>query len=168
MRLYVDASPLYNLGQTGALDVLLAPDWKLVVLPGVRDEITVEPAKTNLTQFLDENPVRTVPPDDEWLDEATKLLDGETVHSDVHLIGGLLGDRANGIDTALVSDDRRMRAVGEALGSTVTGTFGVIVRASLDDKYFSTAQLKRLVRRVDHHGVQMTGTLRERAVGSVE
>lgn len=167
MNIYIDVTPLYNLGQIGDLELLADLDGQLVIPAAVIDEITVEPAATNLARFLEEHDILTDPDMDDWLDDAGNLL-AETETSDVAIVAGLLGDRERGVDCALASDDRRLRAVAEGLGATVTGTFGLIVRASLEDKYFSTAQAKRVVRRTDHHGLQMTGRLRERAIGEVD
>ena len=167
MRLYVDVTPLYDLGQIGDLDLLGAFDGTLVVPSAVADEVTVEPAATNLARFLDEHEVDTEPDTEGWLADARQLLDASTDSSDVLLVACLLAARDRGEDAALVSDDRRLRAVADGLGATVTGTFGVVVRASLDDKYFPTSQAKRVIRRTDHHGLQMTGRLRERAIGEV-
>jgi predicted nucleic acid-binding protein len=168
MRIFVDATPLYDLGQIGDLELLSLPDGELVVPQSVIDEITVEPAATNLARFLEEEVVTTAPSGDAWLDDAAQLLDADHNHSDVALIAGLLAARDRGEDAVLVSDDRRLRAVADGLGAIVTGTFGIVIRASMEDKYFSARQAKRVVRRTDHHGVQMTGRLRERAVGEVE
>lgn len=167
MRLYVDVTTLYDLGQIGDLDLLGAFDGTLVVPEAVVDEVTVEPAATNLTRFLEEREVDTEPDTAEWLADARQLLDASIDSSDVHLVACLLAARDRGEDAALVSDDRRLRAVADGLGATVTGTFGVVVRASVDDKYFPTSQAKRVIRRTDHHGLQMTGRLRERAIGEV-
>lgn len=168
MHVHVDATPLYDLGQIGDLDLLDAVDGDLVIPRAVLDEITLEPAATNLDRFLDEHTVETEPADEEFLDTAARLLDADAVTSDVQLVAGLLASRNSDEEFALVSDDRRLRAIGDGLGATVTGTFGIVVRASLDDKYFPTTQAKRVIRRTDHHGLQMTGSLRERAVGEVD
>jgi predicted nucleic acid-binding protein len=168
MHIYVDATPLYDLGQVGDLELLSVLEGQLMIPQSVIDEITVEPAATNLSRFLEENDVETDLPDEEWSEDAAELLDAGHDHSDVALIAGLLGARDRGDDAALVSDDRRLRAVADGLGATVTGTFGIVVRASMEDKYFPTSQAKRVIRRTDHHGVQMTGRLRERAVGEVD
>jgi predicted nucleic acid-binding protein len=167
MRVIVDATPLYDLGQIGELDLLSVPEGRLVIPQAVIDEITVEPAATNLDRLLDENDVETEPDCADWLDDAKRLLGAATATSDVWIVACLLAARDRGEDAALISDDSRLRAVGEGLGATVTGTFGVIVRAAAEDKYFHTAQAKRVIRRTDHHGVQMTGRLRERAIGEV-
>lgn len=167
MRLYVDVTPLYDLGQIGDLDLLTSFDGTLVVPEAVVNEVTVEPAATNLARFLEEREVETEPDTDGWLADARQLLDAPTDSSDVHLVACLLAARDRGEDAALVSDDRRLRAIADGLGTTVTGTFGVVVRASVDDKYFPTSQAKRVIRRTDHHGLQMTGRLRERAIGEV-
>lgn len=168
MELLVDATPLYNLGQVGNLELLGVPAGRLVVPQTVVDEITVEPAATNLDRFLAEFDVETDPALDDWLSDATALLGENAVTSDGFLVAALLRARDRGTDAVLVSDDRRLRAVADGLGATVTGTFGIVVRASLDDKYFSPSQAKRVLRRTDHHGLQMTGRLRERAIGEVD
>ncbi|MFC7131870.1 MULTISPECIES: hypothetical protein [Salinibaculum] len=165
----VDATPLYDLGQVGELDLLDAFEGDVVIPDAVRAEVSVEPAATNLERFVEENDVAGA--DEEWesfVDDALALLDATETTSDVVLVAALLAGRANGDDLALVSDDTRLRAIAEGLGATVTGTFGVVVRAATDDLYFSTGQAKRVVRRTDHHGLQMTGTLRERAIGEVD
>lgn len=168
MELYVDANVLYDLGQTGELELLSVLDGTLVIPERVSEEITVEPAATNLDRFLDEQDVETAPDIEDWIEDATHLLDADSETSDVSLVACLLGSRTRGDDAALVSDDRKLRAIAEGLDATVTGTFGVIVRAALDDKYFHTSQAKRVIRRMDHHGVQMTGRLREQAIGEVD
>lgn len=168
MKAYVDATPLYDLGQIGDLDLLAVLSADITIPTAVVAEVTTEPARTNLERFLAEHDVETEPDDDQWLAPASELLDSEEPGSDGHLVAGLLGARDRGEDVALVSDDRRLRAVADGLGATVTGTFGIVVAASLRDKYFSPDQAKRVIRRTDHHGLQMTGRLRERAVGAVD
>lgn len=168
MQVYVDATPLYDFGQIGELGLFDTLDGELVIPEAVSGEISVEPAATNLDRFLDESDVTTQPPVEGLLDDARALLDAETANSDVWIVAGLLAARDSETAAALVSDDRRLRAVADGLGATVTGTFGVVVGASVDDKYFSTNQAKRVIRRTDHHGIQMTGRLRERAIGEVD
>ncbi|PSP62811.1 hypothetical protein BRC73_00165 [Halobacteriales archaeon QH_7_66_37] len=168
MRVFVDATPLYDLGQIGDLGLLGAFDAELVIPGAVVEEITVEPAATNLGRFLAEHAVETAPDVDAWLDDAAALLDAPAHTSDVSLVAGLLAARDRGEEAALLSDDRRLRAVAEGLDATVSGTFGAVIQASVGDKYFSTAQAKRVIRRTDHHGLQMTGRLRERAIGEVD
>ncbi|WP_267163950.1 hypothetical protein [Halovenus salina] len=168
MRVYVDATPLYDLGQIGDLGLLGVVEGDLSIPQAVVDQITVEPAATNLERFLTEHAVDTDPAPAEYLDDAARLLDAGERTSDVHLVAGLLASRDRGEAFALVSDDRRLRAVADGLGATVTGTFGVVVCASLGDKYFPASQAKRVLRRTDHHGIQMTGRLRERAIGEVD
>ena len=168
MRVFVDATPLYNLGQVGDLDLLGALDATLVIPEAVIDEITIEPAATNLARFLEEHAVETAPDVNNWLDDAAALLDASERTSDVFIVAGLLAARDRGEEAALLSDDRQLRAVAEGLDATVSGTFGAVIRASVGDKYFSTTQAKRVIRRTDHHGLQMTGRLRERAIGEVD
>jgi predicted nucleic acid-binding protein len=166
--IFVDATPLYNLGQIGELELLDVFDGDLVIPQAVVDEITVEPAATNLARFLEEHPVETNPDVDEFLDDAAQLLGTAPEDSSTALIAGILAARDSGEESGFVSDDRRLRAVADGLGATVTGTFGVTTRAAVDSKYFPATQAKRVIRRTDHHGLQMTGRLRERAIGEVD
>jgi predicted nucleic acid-binding protein len=168
MQLLVDATPLYDLGQIGELDLLDVPDVELVIPTAVIEEVDVEPAATNLDRFLDENEVTTEPAVEDFLDDARGLLDDGAETSDVVLVAVLLAVREDDEEIVLVSADKRLRAIAEGLGATVTSSFGLTVRASIDDKYFSVTQAKRVIRRMDHHGVQMTGRLRERAIGEVD
>lgn len=163
----VDATTLYELGQVGELDLIGSFEGTVVVLDTVASEVTVEPAATNLERFLDEYDVTTALDIDTFEADAMALLDTDERTSDVVLVAALLAGREREEDVALVSGDKRLRAIADGLGATVTSTFGVVVRATADDKYFSTTQAKRVIRRTDHHGVQMTGTLRERAIGEV-
>lgn len=168
MSIYVDATPLYDLGQIGELELLDVFDDEIVIPEAVVDEITVEPAATNLARLLEENGIETLPDTEEYLDDARQLLSDSPATSDVVVVACLLAARNREEPAALVSDDRRLRAVADGLGATVTGTFGVTTRAAVDSKYFPATQAKRVIRRTDHHGVQMTGQLRERAIGEVD
>jgi len=164
----VDATPLYNLGQVGELELLDTFEGKLVVPDAVVTEVEVEPAVTNLSRFLEDGDIGTTPDVSGFETDALALLGDDDVTSDVVLVAAILAARDSGTEVALVSDDTRLRAIAEGLGATVTGTFGVVARATMEDKYFPTTQAKRVIRRTDHHGTQMTGTLRERAIGEVD
>lgn len=169
----VDATTVYDLGMVGELELLRAFDGDVVVLPAVGDAVDVEPAATNLARFLEEYDVATEAPWDTgpFEADAAALLADDRPPSDRALIAALLAGRDavdDAADIGFVSDDRRLRAIADGLGATVTGTFGVVVRAAVDDKYFPTSQAKRVIRRMDQHGLQSTGPLRSRAVGAVD
>lgn len=164
-RLYVGPIPLVALGTVGELELLDAFDGDPVVPARVRQEVSTEPAATNLDRFLDG---RAADPgygsDDE--DLALRVLGDAEPSSDSAVLAGVLarmddGDAAIGV----VSDDRRLRRIADGLGATVTGTFGVVVRATIADEYLSADQAKRIVRRIDSHGLHLTGELREQALG---
>jgi predicted nucleic acid-binding protein len=164
----VDALTLYELGQVGELELFDAFEGDIVILDAVAAEVDVEPAATNLSRYCEEYEVgTTVDGLAEFEDDAMALLDVDDRTSAVALVAAMLAGRERDEDVALVSGDKRLRAIADGLGATVTSAFGVVVRATADDKYFSTTQAKRVIRRTDHHGVQMTGTLRERAIGEV-
>lgn len=170
VRVYVDASPLYNLGMIGETDLLESFDGDLVVPESVRAAVDVEPAATNLASLVAESSVVAGPDRDETLDQAVDLLGDDRETADAVLIAGVLAERDLATETpccGLVSDDRRVRRLADGLGAAVTSTFGVVVRATMADKYFPTSQAKRVLRRLDGHGVVTTGPLREQAYGSV-
>jgi predicted nucleic acid-binding protein len=174
-RIYVDATVLVALGQVGELDLLGAFDGTVVLPDAVRSAVTTEPARTNLDRFASEQEVVTGQVETEWTEDARRVLDAAEPTSDVRVIEGILDATDGASETSgdgptvgLLSDDRRLRTVAEGFGATVTGTFGVVVRAAVSDKYFSQSQAKRVVRRIDSHGLHLTGELREQAVGSAE
>lgn len=173
-RVFVDATTLVALGQVGELELLDSFSGRLAIPESVRAEVTAEPARTNLDRFLAENDVGDGPVDTDWHDEALQVLGEAEANGDTDLVEGVLatiedrGDADRDSPVGLVSDDRRLRTVTEGLGATVTGTFGVVVRAAAVDRYFSASQAKRVVRRIDSHGIHLTGEMREQAVGATE
>lgn len=165
--IYVDATTVIALGTVGELDLLNAFDGELHVLPAVREEVTTEPARTNLTRLLEGGGIEGSDPADEGaLDRARGVLGESEATGDVQLIAAVLQHVDAGRNVAVVSDDRRVRTVSKGLGAEVTGTIGVIVRAVADG--LPVEEGKRLVRRVDGQGLHMTGELRERAYDLIE
>ncbi|WP_276300248.1 hypothetical protein [Halorussus lipolyticus] len=171
-RILADATVLIALGQIGELDLLTCFDGEISVVPKVESEVTTEPANTNLENFLDryEFPrvARVTEKGTEAPDytEAKQILGENEVNGDVQILTAILVDE-NHDEFAVISDDQRVRTVSRRLGATVTGTVGVIVRA-VDERNMTVEEGKGLVRRVDSHGLHMTGELREKAYKLVE
>lgn len=166
-RILVDASTLIALGTVGELELLTSFDGQLVVLPAIRDEVTTEPARTNLSQFVERESVEVEDAaGDSNTERARALLGDSRVTGDVRLIATVLGHVDAGRDVGVVSDDRRVRTVARGIGAEVTGTIGAIVRAVAAGR--SADEGKRLVRAVDGHGLHMTGELRDRAYELIE
>lgn len=167
-EVYVGPTALVALGAIGELDLLTAFDGTPVVLDTVRGEVTTDPAGTNLDRFCaNTDAARAI--DSDWTDDAMAVLNATGATSDVRLLEAVLAATDEPDDdppVGLVSDDRRLRTVAEGFGATVTGTFGVVVRAASEDRYVSATQAKRIVRRIDSHGLHLTGEMREQAVGS--
>lgn len=162
---YVDATTLISLGMIGELGLLRNFDGRIVVLPAVREEVTTEPARKNVEAFVasDDDEVETEDAAcEETLDEAREVLGEDENNGDVWIVAGVLAHD----ETAVVSDDRRVRTVAEGLGATVTGTVGVVVRAV--DEGMPEQDGKELVRRIDKKGLHMTAELREKAYELVE
>ncbi|MDZ7688521.1 MAG: hypothetical protein U5J64_07345 [Halobacteriales archaeon] len=161
--IYVDATTLIALGTVGELELLTNFDGEVVVLPAVRAEVTTEPARTNVDRFAECDDVRTedaVP--DERLEEAREILGETDDNGDVQIVASVLA-RDN---TAVVSDDRRVRTVAEGFGASVTGTVGVVVRAV--EEGMTAEDAKETVRRIDKNGLHMTAELREKVYELVE
>ncbi|QSG15197.1 hypothetical protein [Halapricum desulfuricans] len=164
---HVGPTVLYDLGQIGELDLLSYFDGAIVVPAAVRAQITTEPAATNLAQFIEESTVITsVRP--EVREQAASALGLDAAGYEAALLGGLFDESIDDDRRILVlSDDKRLRALAEGLGASVTGSFGVVVRAAVEDKYLSAGQAKRIVSRMDDHGVQLTGQLKTAAIGEL-
>lgn len=157
----VDATTLIALGSVGRVDLLANLDGDLAVPTLVLEEVTTEPARTNVDAFLtDDQRVTRASVSESALDRAAGTLGDERIHGDVMLVATLL-DRQDDRSVAVVSDDRRVRTVSGGLGATVTGTIGVVVRAVHEG--MNAEEGKALIRDVDSHGLHTTGELREKA-----
>lgn len=177
MSIYVDATTLIALGNVGELELLTNFDRRIVVVPAVAEEISTEPAKSNLERFTQSDCVsfRSENPFiEQWIGDAKQILGESVRNGDAEVIAGVLngrslahsGDVPVGSRAAVVSDDRRVRTVAESLGATVTGTIGVVVRAVHEG--MDPDEAKELVRRLDSQGLHMTGELREKAYRLVD
>jgi len=162
----VDATTLIALGSVGRVDLLAHFDGSVLVPEQVADEVTTEPAETNMSAFLVD--------DQKWdsgnvprgyIQQATEML-GDDITGDTQIIAGTLRFQDAGRSVAVVSDDRRVRTVARGLGATVTGTVGVIVRAVHEGMAADDA--KDLIRDIDSHGLHMTGELRENAFNLID
>lgn len=159
MSVYLDATTLIALGSVDELDLLTAFDRDLVVLDSVSEEVTSEPARTALRQFQEARELGTSKSVDEAVVERARETLGETERNgDVELIARVLAYD----DIGVVSDDQRVRTTARTLGATVTGTIGVVVRAVSAGR-ITADEGKELVRRLDSHGLHLTGELREQA-----
>ncbi|RLM71399.1 hypothetical protein DVK05_01260 [Halorubrum sp. Atlit-8R] len=161
-RIFLDATTLIVLGTIGELEQLTSFSGTLVVLPTVQREVTTEPAQTNLSRFIAQDAVATADPVvQDRVEQAKEVLGEVEQNGDVSLIAAVLAYTAEERPVGVVSDDQRVRTTARGLGATVTGTVGVIVRAV--EEGLDREAAHDLVRRIDSHGLHMTGTLREKA-----
>ena len=161
-RIFLDATTLIALGTIGELEQLTSFSGALVVLHTVQREVTTEPAQTNLSRFIAQDAVTTTDPAvQDHIDQAKEVLGESEQNGDVSLIAAVLAYTAADRPVGVVSDDQRVRTTARGLGATVTGTVGVIVRAV--EEGLDREAAHDLVRRIDSHGLHMTGTLRETA-----
>jgi predicted nucleic acid-binding protein len=168
-RVYVDATTLIALGRVGELDLLMCFDGTIAITDGVRAAATTEPEHTNVERFCERDEVVTddvATPAEAVLDDARSVLDADHVTGDVELVAVVLDATGRGDDVGVVSDDARVRTVADGLGATVTGSVGVVVRAV--EEGLDAEDGKELVRRLDEHGLHMTGELRATAERLVE
>jgi len=167
-RIYVGPTSLYALGQVGELDLLKSFDGRLVVPEVVEAQVTTEPARSALESFLDDTDVSTAVPDAAHEQAVAVVGIDEGTHEAAMLAGVIAhADPNDRHAVAVVSEDRRVRRIAEGLGGAVTSSFGVVARAAAEDKYLSRSQARRIVRRIDANGIQMTGEMRSQAVGAV-
>jgi len=167
-RIYVGPTSLYALGQVGELDLLKSFDGRLVVPEVVERQVTTEPARSALEKFLGDTDVSTAVPDAAREQAVAVIGIDEGTHEAAMLAGVIAhADPNDRHAVAVVSEDRRVRRIAEGLGGAVTSCFGVVTRAAAEDKYLSRSQARRIVRRIDANGIQMTGEMRSQAVGAV-
>ncbi|WP_158854874.1 hypothetical protein [Halorhabdus sp. CUG00001] len=168
-RIFVGPVPLVDLGIVGETKLLGAFDGDIVVPQLVAEAVSTEPAKTNLAKFVDDGGATIEPIDTEYAEQAQTIVGVSEPVVESRLLEPILaamdGDEASAI--GLVTDDRPFRTIADGLGATVTGTFGVVVRAASEDKYLKTTQAKRIARRIDSHGLHLTGALRAQAIGDL-
>jgi predicted nucleic acid-binding protein len=169
VRILVDATTLIALGTVGELDLLTELDGELCVPHLAYEEVTTEPTRTNLDRFCrdryDDRVVELLQPT-AAADRGCDVLGDDEPSGDAQIIGRVAATREAGEPVGVVSDDRRVRTVARGLGATVTGTIGVVVRAVEDG--LPPDEAKELVRRLDAHGLHMTGELRETADELIE
>jgi len=166
-RIFLDATTLISLGSIGELDLLTNFSGSLVVFPVVQDEVTTEPARTNLDRFIVQHDIETTDGlAADHIAQARSVLGEPTENGDVYLIAAVLGYTAADQPVAIVSDDRRVRTTAQGLGGTVTGTIGVIVRAV--DEGLPPEEGYTLVDRIDSRGLHLTGSLREKAYSLID
>ena len=167
-RIYVGPTTLYALGQVGELDLLQSFDGRLVIPDIVQTEVTTEPARSAMKSFLEDTEVSTAVPNSAH-ERATGVVGIEDGTHEAAMLAGVVAhsDPDDRHAVAVVSEDRRVRRIAEGLGGAVTSSFGVVARAAAHDKYLSRSQARRIVRRIDANGIQMTGEMRSQAVGAV-
>ena len=166
MKIYVDATTLIALGTIDGCSHLTTFDGEVAVFPAVLAELTTEPARTNVSDLIENDEIAIASPSpDDYLHRARSMLDESTVNGDVHLIAAVLRSKDESWPVAIVSADRRIRTVAGGLGAAVTGTIGVVVRAV--EEGLPPDRGRELVERIDAHGLHMTAELREKAYSLV-
>jgi predicted nucleic acid-binding protein len=170
----VDATTLLSLGNIGELGLLLHFNRKPAVLPFVDEEVTSEPARTNLNRFYDHEGVRSPSsgfvlsdrPTERARQETERMLGQSEIDGDFEIIFVVCIKTNAEHPVGVISDDRRVRTIADGLGATITGTIGVVVRAVEEE--LSEKEGKKLIREIDRHGLHMTGELREKADELIE
>jgi predicted nucleic acid-binding protein len=164
MDIYVDATTLIALGQVGELDLLTVFDSDILIPNRVYQEVATEPARASLEGKIDsdEHVFFLVGQNTEYIERACDVLNEEEATGDTWLVADVLSHDGADEAVAVISDDRRVCTVARGLGASVTGTVGVVVRNVAEDE-LTVEDAKELVRRLDGHGLHMTGELRDKA-----
>lgn len=166
-RTFLDATTLMTLGTIGELKQLTSFTGELVIPTTVQNEITTEPAQTNVSRFIDQNAVETTDPAvQDRVQQAKEVLAEKEQNGDVSLIAAVLIYTAEDRPVGVVSDDQRVRTTARGLGATVTGTVGVIVRAV--EEGLDREDAYTLITQIDSYGLHMTGNLREKAYSLID
>jgi predicted nucleic acid-binding protein len=166
-RVFVDATTCIALGAIGELELLTRFTGELLVLLTIENEVTTEPARTNVSRFLDREAVKTTDPAvQDWIQQAKEVLDENEQNGDVSLVAAVLAYTAEGQSVGVVSDDQRVRTTTRGLGATVTGTVGVVIRAV--EEGLDREEAYKLVRQIDSYGLHMTGNLRDTAYSLID
>ena len=172
-RIYVGPTPLVALGTVGETDLLGAFDGDVVIPEAAAGEVSIEPATTNMEKAIADGVAARESIETDHAERASAILGADRPVFESRLLEPVLAATMDeqpehyGSQIGIVTDDRRLRTVAEGLGATVTGTFGTVVRAASQDKYLKTTQAKRIIRRIDSHGLHLTGELRAQAIGDV-
>ena len=120
-----------------------------------------------MSRVIDQYAVETTDPAvQDRVQQANEVLGEKEQNGDVSLIAAALAYTADDLPVGVVSDDRRVRTTARGLGATVTGTVGVIVRAV--EEGLDREEAYNLVRRIDAHGLHMTGDLRQKAYSLID
>lgn len=174
MKIYLDATTLAALGAVDELDLVTSFDDPIWSLDPVADEVDTEPARGNLSEFLDRTDVLVSGCGDDLLDEtpeatarAKRALDEGRVTGDVAILTRIVERRRKELDSAVISDDRRLRVTAAEYDARVTGTVGVVVRAVAEGR-LTEREATDLLGRLDGHGLHTTDELREKADELIE
>lgn len=170
-RIYVGPGPLVDLGTVGETTLLGAFDGEIVIPEMVARDVSTEPARTNMEKFVHDGGATREAIETDHSERAMEILGVSEPVAESRLLEPVLAAMDDPPDhepvIGLVTDDRRLRTVAEGLRATVTGTFGTVVRATSEDRYLKTTQAKRIVCRIDSHGLHLTGELRAQAIGDL-
>jgi len=125
--IYVGPTSLYSLGQVGELSLLDAFDGDTVVPEPILDSVTVEPAATNLAEYLDGEVATSV--DETQMERARSVLGEVDIGVAETVLAGVLAhrDQTDRSAVAVVSEDRTVRHTAQGPGAEVTSSFGVVV-----------------------------------------
>ncbi|MFP8951593.1 DUF3368 domain-containing protein [Natrialbaceae archaeon A-arb3/5] len=169
--LLIDASTFITLAEIGACGLLYRTRGRLAVPGAVRDEVSDDPAESELIRAIQSNaicvldaPVADGPIPEpyerasEHLDPTTPIAEEDANWSgDIALLGQAL-DRS----AVVVSDDKPLRDTCKALSIPVSGSIGILVRA-VERGDASAAEAKDLLLAMDDVGARLSARLLRRA-----
>ena len=104
MKRYLDATTLIALGEVGELDLLTTLDGRLCILSSVEDEVTTEPADSNLRRSMTRIPVSlsgvsvdTFDETQEAKEEARRILGEDEMSGDLAMVTVIVKLESKGI-----------------------------------------------------------------------
>ncbi|MEZ3116261.1 DUF3368 domain-containing protein [Halobaculum sp. MBLA0147] len=173
-QLLVDASVVIRLTQVRELSLLEHIDGRACFPNSVVREVSDEPAATRLDSVLDETGWAETcerPPKSTLSTAAVHLygdgvddVDFDEPEADIELLACAL---QNEVKTVVVSDDMPLRETCKALSVSVTGSFGVLIRAVECGALEAEAARERLYA-MDEVDARLSATLVRRVERQIE
>ena len=153
----VNASPLILLGKIRRLELLFVGEPNVIVPLAAFGEVTPLPAATSLPGWHPDLPPIAVEPDVPIPPEVIRhALDrGESM-----VLALALHFQAGGDDVEVVLDERRGRRAAAALGISLVGTAGLILRAKAEGLLGGSELVRDLLDSLEREGMYLGTELR--------
>jgi predicted nucleic acid-binding protein len=148
----VNASPLILLGKIRRLELLFVGEPKVIVPRTTLAEVTSLPVATSLPGWHSGLPGITVVPDVSIPPEVIRhaLDPGESM-----VLALALSSRARGDEVDVVLDERKGRRAAAALGLSLVGTAGLVLRAKAEGVLAAPESVRDVLNSLEREGMYL-------------